>query len=113
VTGEILGEHASQTLYNIASINSATKLLILRPLIGMNKVEVEKIARRIGTFDISTKPASCCRAAPKQPRTKARTEEVSSAESRLDIESMIEKAFKNVKMDTITSPNALGMSHDI
>lgn len=106
VTGEILGEHASQTLYNLASINSATTLPILRPLIGMNKVEVEKIAREIGTFDISTKPASCCRAAPKQPRTKARIEEVTSADSRLDIESMIERALKNLKIETIGSSNA-------
>jgi thiamine biosynthesis protein ThiI len=112
VTGEILGEHASQTLHNLVSINSASNLPILRPLIGMNKVEVERIARKIGTFDISTKPASCCRAAPKQPRTKARIEEVTSAENRLDIESMIGRALKNVKIETIGSPNASLHSRD-
>lgn len=101
VTGEILGEHASQTLYNLASENSATMLPILRPLIGMNKTEVERIARRIGTFDISTKPASCCRAAPKQPRTKSRTEEISTAESRIDLSSMTDRAFKCVRVEQI------------
>ena len=108
VTGEILGEHASQTLHNIASINSATNLLVLRPLIGLNKVEVERIARRIGTFDTSTKPASCCRAAPKQPRTKSRTEEVSSAEHELDIEAMITRAINGLKTETIVAD---GPSH--
>ena len=103
VTGEILGEHASQTLYNLASISSATRLPILRPLIGMNKVEVEQLARKIGTFDISTKPASCCRGAPKQPRTKSKMDEVLSAENRLDTETMTERAFKASKIETITS----------
>lgn len=103
VTGEILGEHASQTLYNLASENSVTKLPILRPLIGMNKVEVERIARKIGTFDISTKPASCCRATPKQPRTKSRVQEVTVAENRLNVETMTERAFKNAKIETIAS----------
>jgi len=105
VTGEILGEHASQTLYNLASENSAIRLPILRPLIGMNKVEVERIARKIGTFDISTKPASCCRAAPKQPRTKSRIEEVTRAENRLNIEAMVERAFKNTKIETFATPD--------
>ena len=103
VTGEILGEHASQTLHNLAIINSASSLSVLRPLIGMNKTEVEKIAREIGTFDVSTKPASCCRAAPKQPRTKGRAEEVESAERRLDIASMTELALKNAQIQTLKS----------
>jgi len=103
VTGEILGEHASQTLQNLAVEGSAVSIPILRPLIGMNKVEVEKIARRIGTFDISTRPASCCRAAPKQPRTKARVGEVSAAEDRLDVQMMVERAFKNARIATIES----------
>lgn len=101
VTGEILGEHASQTLYNLASENSASLLPILRPLIGMNKVDVEKIARRIGTFDISTKPASCCRAAPKQPRTKSGAEEISTAESRIDVSLMTDRAFRCVRVEQI------------
>jgi len=108
LTGEILGEHASQTLYNLASENSAINLPIIRPLIGMNKVEVEKIARKIGTFDISTKPASCCRAAPKQPRTKSRIEEVTLAEKRLNMETMAERAFKDAKIETLTAPDLLG-----
>ncbi len=111
VTGEILGEHASQTLYNLASISSAIRFPILRPLIGMNKLEVEQLARRIGTFEISTKPASCCRGAPKQPRTKSKRDEVLSAENRLDTERMTERAFKAAKVETITSSCDQGI-HD-
>jgi thiamine biosynthesis protein ThiI len=101
VTGEIIGEHASQTIRNllIQSKGLTKKVAVLRPLAGMNKTEVEKIAREIGTFDISTKPASCCTGAPEKPRTRAHIEEVYKAEKNLDIQSMVEKALKN--METI------------
>ena len=92
VTGEIIGEHASQTLINLRvetqAISDAT---ILRPLLGMNKREVEKLARKIGTFDASTKPASCCTGPPPKPRTRARLEEIREAEERLNIEGMISR----------------------
>jgi len=97
VTGEIIGEHASQTLRNLRVENEAlSKVTILRPLIGMNKTEVESIAREIGTFDASTKPASCCTGPPPKPRTRARLEEVHEAEKRLNIEEMIERGLKKV-----------------
>jgi len=97
VTGEIIGEHASQTLRNLRVENEAlSKVTVLRPLIGMNKTEVEGIARKIGTFDASTKPASCCTGPPPKPRTRARLEEVHKAEKRLSIEEMIERDLKNV-----------------
>jgi len=90
VTGEIIGEHASQTLRNLHVINeSLSKVTVLRPLIGMNKTEVESLARKIGTFDASTKPASCCTGPPPKPRTRAKLEEVKKAEERLKIEEMI------------------------
>jgi len=97
VTGEIIGEHASQTLRNLCVENEAlSKVTILRPLIGMNKTEVESIARKIGTFDASTKPASCCTGPPSKPRTRARLEEVHKAEEHLNIEGMIERNLKGV-----------------
>ena len=92
VTGEIIGEHASQTLRNLhVETEALTTVTVLRPLIGMNKTEVEKLARKIGTFDASVKPASCCTGPPPQPRTRARFEEVLRAERKLDIERMVER----------------------
>ncbi len=92
VTGEIIGEHASQTLRNLhVETQALTTVTVLRPLIGMNKTEVENLARKIGTFDASVKPASCCTGPPPQPRTRAKLEEVLRAERKLDIERMIER----------------------
>lgn len=100
VTGEIIGEHASQTLINLHVENEALSktATMLRPLIGMNKTEVESIARKIGTFDASTKPASCCTGPPPKPRTRARLEEVHKAEKHLNIEEMIKRDLKSVKV---------------
>ena len=96
VTGEIIGEHASQTLRNLRVENEAlSQVSILRPLVGLDKLEVERLARKIGTFDASTTPASCCSGPPKKPRTSAKFEEVRRAEQRLNIEEMITKDFKD------------------
>lgn len=95
VTGEIIGEHASQTLTNLRIISEAvSEVCVLRPLAGMNKTEVEALARHIGTFDASTKPASCCSGPPPKPRTRARFDEIHRAEEKLDIEGMIERDLK-------------------
>jgi len=92
VTGEIIGEHASQTLVNLrVGTQALCDVSILRPLLGMNKREVEDLARKIGTFDTSTKPASCCTGPPRKPRTRARLEEIQEAEKGLDIEQMISR----------------------
>ena len=96
VTGEIIGEHASQTLRNLrVETGALSKVTILRPLAGMNKTEVESLARKIGTFDISTRPAQCCTCPPRQPRTRARFEEVTAAETKLDIEAMVKRSFES------------------
>ena len=92
VTGEIIGEHASQTLINLrVETQAISDVTILRPLIGLNKQEVENLARKIGTFDASAKPASCCSAAPPNPRTRARVEEIREAEECLNMEVMIDR----------------------
>jgi len=99
VTGEIIGEHASQTLRNLRVESEAvSKVTVLRPLIGTNKTEVESMARKIGTFDASTKPASCCTGPPPKPRTRARLEEVFEAERSLNIEDMIERDLKGTSV---------------
>lgn len=99
ITGEILGEHASQTLRNLYVESEALKeLQILRPLIGMDKLDVENLARKIGTFEISTRPALCCSAPPKHPKTSVKLEEVVEAERKLPIESMVEEDLKKAKI---------------
>lgn len=98
-TGEIIGEHASQTLRNLhVESEAVSSVTILRPLAGENKTEVESIARKIGTFDSSTKPASCCTGPPPKPRTRARIEEVLEAERSLKIEELIEKDLRGASV---------------
>jgi len=99
VTGEIIGEHASQTLRNLRVENEVvSQVTMLRPLAGMNKTEVEATARKIGTFDNSTKPASCCSGPPPMPRTRATFDEVHKAEEKLDITTMVKRALKHAKV---------------
>jgi thiamine biosynthesis protein ThiI len=102
VTGEIIGEHASQTLRNLhVETGALSNVTILRPLAGMNKTEVESVARKIGTFDISARPAQCCSCPPKQPRTRARFEEVAEAEAKLDVEEMVTRSMEGASVSTI------------
>jgi thiamine biosynthesis protein ThiI len=99
VTGEIIGEHASQTLRNLRVENDVlTELSVLRPLVGMDKLEVERLARKIGTFDASASPASCCSAPPRRPRTRARFEEVRRAERKLSIEDMVRRDMEGAEV---------------
>ncbi len=86
VTGESLGQVASQTLANMNVEERATSLPILRPLIGFDKVEIERVAKSIGTYEISIRPGICCTIAPKKPSTYARREDVESEEEKADIE---------------------------
>lgn len=99
VTGEIIGEHASQTLRNLRVENTVMKdVNVLRPLIGLSKVEVEHLARRIGTFEVSTRPGLCCSAPPPQPRTRAKLEEIEKAEEGLNFENMIKRDLKGAEI---------------
>ena len=99
VTGEIIGEHASQTLRNLRVENMVLNdVCALRPLIGVDKLDVERIAQKIGTFEVSTRPGHCCSGPPNQPRTHARLEEAAKAEEKLDIESMVERDMKKAEV---------------
>lgn len=91
ITGESLAQVASQTLENMAVIQQAAQLPVLRPLVGMDKQEIIDQARRIGTYEISSIPdQDCCQLfVPKHPATKARLADVQEDESRLDIEELI------------------------
>ena len=85
VTGESVGQVASQTLFNIVAINEVFLMPVFRPLIGMDKDEIIKIAQRIGTFNVSTGPGiDCCTLfSPKHPETKAKVHEFIDSEKEI------------------------------
>lgn len=96
VTGESVGQVASQTLESMRAVNAVVNLPVLRPLAGSDKAEIVRLAREIGTFDISIRPyEDCCSLfAPKHPRTRPRLAEAEENESRLDVQGLVEAATK-------------------
>ncbi len=96
ITGENLGQVASQTIENLTAIEKATDILVLRPLIGFDKKEIIEQAEKIGTFKTSILPhQDCCsRFLPKHPETKAEIKEVESAEKKLNIKKLISNSIK-------------------
>lgn len=106
VTGESLGQVASQTLDNIAAIDEAAKGPILRPLVGMDKEEITREARRIGTFEVSTLPdQDCCQLfVPKSPATAARLEELRRAEATFDAAALVEQAVRETTFERFRFP---------
>jgi len=84
VTGDALGQVSSQTLANLAAISGATSLPILRPAVGLNKDEILELARRLGTFELSSVVGEYCALVPARPATEARAEAVEAEEARLD-----------------------------
>mgnify|MGYP000811466453 CR=1 FL=1 len=97
VTGENLGQVASQTMEALRVTEDVVDLPVLRPLIGMDKEEIVRLSRKIGTFDTSILPyEDCCTVfTPRHPRTKPNLEEVREAEAALDIEGLIDRAMAN------------------
>ena len=99
VTGENLGQVASQTMEAMASTQAVTDLPVLQPLIGMDKEEIITIARKIDTFDTSILPyEDCCTVfTPRHPRTHPKLSEVEASESALDIEALVEEALAGIE----------------
>ncbi len=97
VTGECLGQVASQTMEALRCTEDVASLPVLRPLIGMDKEEIVRISRRIGTFDTSILPyEDCCTVfTPRHPKTKPHLDEVREVESALDVESLCARAMEN------------------
>ena len=106
VTGESLGQVASQTLDNMAVIQQAVRMPILRPLVGMDKQEIIDQARRIGTFEISSIPdQDCCQLfVPKHPATKARFSEVEQDETRFDVKELVRYGIDNAIEEEFNFP---------
>lgn len=91
VMGDSLGQVASQTLRNIRSENIGLDFPVVRPLIGMDKLEIEDIAKRIGTYEISIRPATDCTIVPQRPITEAKPEKMPVFDSAIDIEALAAK----------------------
>ena len=106
VTGESLGQVASQTLENLSRLNEVATLSILRPLIGMDKEEITAQARRIGTFEISIEPdQDCCQLfVPKHPSTRTTPEVIEKAEVALDIESLVTRGVAEAEWQEYEFP---------
>ena len=99
VTGEAIGEQASKTVTNLRVLNAAVKEYpVHRPLLGFDKQETEAIARKIGTYEVSSQKAGACTAVPYQPSTKAKMEDVLKAEEKLDIEAMVNRSLESIKI---------------
>jgi len=100
ITGESLGQVASQTVQALAVTNAAVQMPVLRPLIGMDKNEVIEIARKIGTFETSILPyEDCCTVfVAKHPKTKPKLKEILEIEEKLELDELIEKAIKDTEI---------------
>ena len=97
ITGESLGQVASQTAEALAVTNSAVKMPIMRPLIALDKTEIIEIARDIETFETSIEPyEDCCTVfLPKHPQTKPKLDRILNSEKKLDIEALVDAAVKS------------------
>lgn len=106
VTGDSVGQVASQTVDNLSVIDPATDLLVFRPLIGSDKEEIVTMAERIGTYQISIEPdEDCCTLfTPRHPVTRARMDEVRMAERDLPVEAMITAAVAGAVVEHLQYP---------
>jgi thiamine biosynthesis protein ThiI len=95
ITGDSLGQVASQTIQNINTIEQSVKIPVLRPLIGYDKQEIIQIARNIGTYDISISPSEGCKAVPNKPCTRAKIEDIIEEENKINVNELIINVLKN------------------
>jgi thiamine biosynthesis protein ThiI len=103
VTGESLGQVASQTAEALVVTDSTVSLPVMRPLIAMDKTEIMRIAQEIGTFETSIEPyEDCCTVfLPKHPVTKPKLEKIIESESKLDVDALVDAAIEASELDII------------
>ena len=97
VTGDSLGQVASQTLQNMNTIETGVDLPVFRPLIGMDKTEIISLARIVGSYETSVQPANCCLGPPLHPETGATVSKVKQAEDVLDMDRLVKETLENLK----------------
>lgn len=107
ITGESVGQVASQTMAAIACTDAVCRMPVFRPCIGMDKTEIIEIARKIDTFDISTLPyEDCCTVfTPRHPKVRPRLEDIEKAQNSFNFENMIQKAVENTEMKVFNFSN--------
>ena len=103
VTGESIGQVASQTIQGLTCTNASVTMPVFRPLIAMDKTEIIEIAQKIGTFETSILPEEdCCTVfSPKKPVTKPKLDRIEKSESALDVEGLIQDAINNIEVEDI------------
>lgn len=103
VTGESIGQVASQTIQGLTCTNASVTMPVFRPLIAMDKTEIIEIAQKIGTFETSILPEEdCCTVfSPKKPVTKPKLDKIEKSESALDVEGLIQEAINNIEVEDI------------
>ncbi len=98
ITGDSLGQVASQTIENLQATDSAVKTIVLRPLIGLDKEQIVKIAKEIGTYEPSIKPyKDCCSIITKKAKTRSNLKKLEEIEEKIEIEKLIEETLKLVE----------------
>lgn len=104
ITGESIGQVASQTMQGLVSTNASVSMPVFRPLIAMDKIDIIKIAEEIGTYETSIiAEADCCSLfSPKKPVTKPRLEKIEKSEEKLDVEALIDSAIEKSVVETIS-----------
>jgi thiamine biosynthesis protein ThiI len=107
VTGEVIGQVASQTLENLTTIANATTMEILRPLVGMDKDEIVASAQRLGTFPISIIPdQDCCQLfTPRHPATRVGVGQIEEAERSLPVTDMVDRAVAQALVEDFRFPS--------
>ena len=103
VTGESIGQVASQTIQGLTCTNASVSMPVFRPLIAMDKTEIIDIAQKIGTFETSILPEEdCCTVfSPKKPVTKPKLDRIERSENALDVEKLIKDAIDNIEVEDI------------
>ncbi len=106
VTGDSLGQVASQTPHNLSVVQEAAQLPILRPLIGMDKIEITEQAQRIGTFETSIEPdQDCCKLfVPPHPSTKTRLDDIRKIERAFDMSALVKQGLEKAELTELTFP---------
>lgn len=104
ITGESIGQVASQTMQGLVCTNASVSVPVFRPLIAMDKIDIIKIAEEIGTYETSIiAEADCCSLfSPKKPVTKPRLEKIEKSEEKLDVEALIDSAIEKSVVETIS-----------
>jgi len=98
VMGDSLGQVASQTLQNMNTIEEAVSIPIVRPLVGLDKVDIVRIAEKIGSFELSNLKIPGCVFVPDKPATRARLDEILREEERLEVAPLVEKVAATLRL---------------